>query len=288
MFDRAAPIVEALREVRDPIAPGAATEPMLSIVTVCYRARADLPGLLESIARHPPPGTAPQIVVVDNSPEPPYGVADLVPQSSSIVYLPMPANVGMGAGLNAGVKLTHGDGLLLVNPDLRFTGGALTAFASLPADRPTIVGPRLLNGDGSLQLSAGRFPNLLRLVAGQLRPRATRKYEPLPVDRPQSVDWVTGACLFIPRRAFDALGGFDERYFLYYEETDLCRRARRRGWKTVYDPRIVCEHLHPLQDRPVNPVVAGHIRDSRRLYFRTHCGPLESAALEWIDRFRGP
>jgi GT2 family glycosyltransferase len=268
---------------------------MLSVVTVAYRSRGIITGLLDSIAAHPPAGGVPETVVVDNASG--DGLGDLVAERYPWArFLPLPRNVGMGAGLNAGVRVCSGDGLVLVNPDVVFTPGALAGFEAhraaevagrFPFGRPVIVGPRLLNGDGSLQLSAGYFPNLLRILAGQLRPRAVRKYEPLPTDRPGLTDWATGACLFVGRRVFEELGGFDERFFLYYEETDLCRRARRRGVRTLYDPRITCFHLHPLQDRPVSPLVAGFIRDSRRRYFAEHCGPLESAALRIVERL-GP
>jgi GT2 family glycosyltransferase len=268
--------------------------PALSIVTVSHRSAADVAGLLESIAAHPPAGEAPpETLVVDNAGGA-DGVADVVARFAErhgpwARCVTAPENRGMGSGLNLGARLTGGPSLLLVNPDVRFGPGALTAFARharRAAERPVIVGPRLLNGDGSLQLSAGPFPTLLRLLAGQLLPRAERMYAPQRLDAPSRVDWATGACLLVPRGVYEALGGFDEGFFLYYEEVDLCRRARRLGVWTVYDPRITCTHLHPLQDRAVPPVIAGHILRSRRRYFARHCGPLETTALRIIERLK--
>jgi N-acetylglucosaminyl-diphospho-decaprenol L-rhamnosyltransferase len=154
--------------------------------------------------------------------------------------------------------------------------------AALEADgRRAIVGPRIENPDGSLYPSARTFPSLgdalghaaLGLVAP--RNRFTRRYRMLDWDHaaPAEVDWVSGACLLVRRSAFDELGGFDEAYFMYLEDVDLCWRAWRRGWRVAYEPggRVVHAQGVSTDQHPYRMILAHHrsmlrfsVRSTRR------------------------
>src|SRR5262249_2914091 len=154
-----------------------------------------------------------------------------------------------------------GQWFLLLNPDMSvpegFIDGALALADELTASNPRagIVGFQLRNSDGSRQLSAGPFPTLMSTLTGLLLPRSRRKYR-LPRARGWCrVPWVTGCCLLVRRACLEDLGGLDEDYFLYYEDVDLCRRARARGWSVWYEPAVWAVHRHPLHGRGVSPLV---------------------------------
>jgi GT2 family glycosyltransferase len=131
-----------------------------------------------------------------------------------------------------------------------------------------VVGYALRNRDGTVQPSVGRFPNLLRTLAGLLRPRQTRKYRRMAGVAPGPVDWVTGACMAIRSEALRRAGGMDEEFFLYYEEVALCQRMRALGLAVEYDPAVEVVHGHPLQGRRLSPALRLITRHSQLLYFR--------------------
>jgi GT2 family glycosyltransferase len=147
--------------------------------------------------------------------------------------------------------------MLLLNPDVRvpeeFLDRVLATADRLAAAEPCvgIVGFQLRHADGSRQGSTGPFPTLANVLAGLLRPRARRRCQPLRGPRRQNVPWVTGCCLLVRRECWQALGGFDEDFFLYYEDVDLCRRACAAGWSVWYEPGVRVTHFRPLHNRPV-------------------------------------
>ena len=145
-----------------------------------------------------------------------------------------------------------------------------------------IVGPRIEEPDGSLYPSARAFPAMgdavghafLGLVAP--RNRFTRRYRMLDVDPsvPRRVDWVSGACMLVRRRCFDQLGGFDEGYFMYGEDVDLCWRAWRAGWEVGYEPGATVVHVQGVStDRAPYRMIAEHHRSLLRFWWRTTPGP---------------
>jgi GT2 family glycosyltransferase len=154
-----------------------------------------------------------------------------------------------------------------------------------------VVGCRLENRDGSLQLSAGSFPSLAGSLARLLLPRASRKYRRPRTDRATRVGWVTGCCLLLRRECLEELGGFDEDYFLYYEDVDLCRRAMAHGWSVWYEPALRAVHARPLHAREVTVplrVVTRHalltygFKHWPRRHFLTLAGLVRAEA--WLRR----
>lgn len=166
-------------------------------------------------------------------------------------------NRGFARAVNEGCRRAHGQWLLLLNPDVRvpeeFMDAVLTAAEAITAEDPRagIIGFQLRHDDETRQGSTGPFPTLTNVLAGLLRPRSRRRCQPLSGPKRRAVPWVTGCCLLVRRECWEALGGFDEDYFLYYEDVDLCRRAHEAGWSVWYDPAVRVTHFRPLHTRRV-------------------------------------
>jgi hypothetical protein len=203
-------------------------------------------------------------------------------------------NVGFGRAVNQGIAACRAPVVLIMNPDCQVHAGAVaTLHAQLDAHEAcAVVGPRVLDPEGTVQGSARGDPDMLTGLFG--RTGRLREWFPLlPAARRNVVtdaaigngtpsvvvDWVSGACMLVRRSAFDAVGGFDERYFMYWEDADLCRRLRARGYHVRYVPGATVVHQVGHSSRTAR---AGSIRafhDSAYLYYATHVakGPLKRA-----------
>jgi GT2 family glycosyltransferase len=164
-------------------------------------------------------------------------------------------NEGFATGVNLGARLTQAPFILLLNPDCVADDRTITALLQYARTQPTaaIVGPRVLNSDGTIQGSARRFPGVTTALAGRSS-WLTRRFPNNPLSRhnlpaldgqsvPLDVDWVSGACMLVRRSAFEQVQGMDERFFLYWEDADLCRRLGQKGWRTVYFPGATIVHV---------------------------------------------
>ena len=165
------------------------------------------------------------------------------------------ANEGFARGINAGAAGGSAPFLLLLNPDCVGGNDFIARLVDFAVQRPeaAIVGPRILNADGTIQGSARRFPGWSTFIAGRSSwltktfPRNPLSKWNLPALDDSAtaavVDWVSGACMLIRRTAFAAADGMDERFFLYWEDADLCKRLAERGGKTVYCPGAEVVHV---------------------------------------------
>lgn len=180
---------------------------------------------------------------------------EIARQRPTVVTQVNSTNRGYAVAVNQGFTLLPGHDILLINPDVQLSEPRdLGTLARALADNPraAVVAPRLLNLDGSPQASARRFPSLLAMaghssIAIRFGPtqRVTQGYLELPPEgEPTNVDWVIGAAMMIRREAYEAVGGFDERYFVYLEDTDFCLRCAEAGWETVYFPDVALRHVH--------------------------------------------
>jgi N-acetylglucosaminyl-diphospho-decaprenol L-rhamnosyltransferase len=214
----------------------------VSAVVVSYNSTADLPDCLRSLRSE---GVADVVVVDNDSSDGSVEVAHAVDPEAKVVQTG--ANLGFGTAANRGVAMATGDHLLILNPDTVVEPGTVKALSEALDRDPGLaaVGPRLENVDGSLYPSVRRFPDLMvafgHAFLGLVWPRnpATRRYRMLDWDHDQpsaSVDWVSGACVLVRRSAFDMVGGFDEEYFMYVEDVDLCWRLGQAGWRIGYEP----------------------------------------------------
>ena len=163
-------------------------------------------------------------------------------------------NLGFAAGVNRGASVSTGEALAILNPDTLLTDNALLPMWRYLKEHPQIgvLGPRLLDEDGSVQLSCRRFPGFGTALFNRYslptrlfpRNRFSAAYLLSDWDHSQirEVDWLSGACWMVPRRAFHHIGRLDEAYFMYIEDVDFCQRAHRAGWKVVYFPQVSLVH----------------------------------------------
>jgi GT2 family glycosyltransferase len=224
----------------------------ISIVTVSFNGREYLRRCLRSLLEHTR-GLEYEVVVVDNASQ--DGSADMVAEEfPSVRLLRRPSNAGLSTALNQGIRLSGGEMTVLLNPDVELRDNPFPAMARYLRDHPEvgILGPRILDDDGSLQLSCRQFPtfsvvffNRYSLLT-RLLPRNPFSIRYLMTDFDHSgtaeVDWLSLACWMAPRRLFDEVGFLDEGYFLYNEDVDFCQRVHRAGRKVVYFPEVSVVH----------------------------------------------
>jgi GT2 family glycosyltransferase len=208
-----------------------------SIVTVLHQSAPELPRLLRSIDAHLHP--RPQIVAVDSGST--DGGADLALEAGAEVIV-LEGNPGFGAATNAGVQLARHDMTALLNPDCELLDGGLAELAARATTAHALLVPRLLDPDGSPQRSAhplpGRPASLLRAVLpGPALPQPHR------ARRTRAVGWAIAACLVARTELLQRFGPFDPDAFLFYEDLDLCLRARQAGVPTVLHPDVRVRHL---------------------------------------------
>jgi GT2 family glycosyltransferase len=214
-----------------------------SIVTVIHNSAPDLERLLGSITTHLDP--APAVIVVDS------GSGDRgaeLAHTHGAVVVSLDGNRGFGAGCNAGLERVHSAVTALVNPDVELLDAGLSALAAEAAMTDALLAPRLLNVDGSVQDSAHPPPGRLESLVPALLPRPAlperlrQRYEPWRSDTPRPVGWAVGACLVARTELLRRLGPFDANAFLFYEDMELCLRARREGVPTLLRPGVALRH----------------------------------------------
>ena len=231
-----------------------------------------------------------EIIVVDNaSTDGSQALADFFPH---VRWIQNARNVGFTRANNQGIQLARGRYLCFLNPDTEPHPHAFSTLARYLDTHPQvgIVGPQLRYPDGSLQPSRYRFPTLMSALL-ESTPVAwhwpnnpwSRWYHcaDLPPDQVHEVDWLNGACLLVRRQVIEQVGLFDEGFFMYSEELDLCRRAKSAGWKVVYVPDAVVVHHEGKSSEQV--VVARHLHFNRSKvrYFEKHHGRAAAAILRW-------
>lgn len=211
--------------------------PDTAVVVVNWNGGRDLAACLEAVFTQSSPPA--QVVLVDNGST--DGSADAAEAGfPSVRRLDLPHNPGFGAAVDAAAPTTTGDLLVVLNPDVVLAPDWLaTVAAAFDADPYLgVAGSKLLFPDGRVQHAGGRLIRPLMLADHRYYGAADTADERDPID----VDYVTGAAIAIRRAAFEAVGGFDEHFFLYFEETDLCARARAAGWRVRYLPTARAVH----------------------------------------------
>lgn len=220
-----------------------------------------------------------ETVVVDNGST--DGTVAFVREHHPGVRLLEQENRGLGAGWNAGIRATDSAYVLLLNADAWLSEGALARLVAFADTRPraAVVGPRLLNPDGTLQRSVRGFPTVWRLATEYL---FLRKLAPgtaafnafyaggFAHDETREVEVVMGACMLLRRAAVNEVGLCDEDYFLFSEETDWCYRFREAGWEVVFFPGAECTHVRGASHsgRLYRENLRGHL-----LFLSKHRGP---------------
>ena len=225
---------------------GPQVNPDLSVCILSWNTRELLRDCLASIFADGQSG-AWQVVVVDNAST--DGSAAMVekcfPRAEVVVT---EQNLGFSRGNNLGLARAQGRYWLLLNSDTRVETGALGGLVEFMDGSPEagVVGPKLLNGDGSLQLSCGVGPNLKTEIANKF---LLHKFFPFfklgrwDHSEIRVVDWVSGACLLVRREAAEAVGLLDPEIYMFHEDLEWCTRMRKGGWKTVYFPFSRVYHI---------------------------------------------
>ena len=193
-----------------------------------------------------------EIVVVDHASQD-YS-ADMVSQEfPSVTLISNSRNVGFATANNQAMRITEGEYVLVLNPDTIVPPDLVSGLVQFMYHHPRTgaVGPRLVSIDGTLQTSCRRFPTSLPILLRTTRlhhlfPGPMNHYLMMDWDHAavREVDWLFGACLMLRRHAVEQIGFFDERFFLYYEDVDLCYRLWQAGWKVYYCPQITLPHYH--------------------------------------------
>ncbi len=246
----------------------------VSVVVVTYNALPWLERCLDSVRGH-------ETIVVDHGST--DGTLELV-RGRGDVRLIEQENRGFGAGNNAGMRAASGRYTLLLNADAWVVGDAVDQLVAFADEHPeaAIVGPRLRNEDGTLQRSVRGFPTLWGLATEYLFLRKLapgwERLNPLygggfDHESVREADWLYGACLLVRRDAADSVGLFDERFFMFSEETDWCYRFRAAGWKILFDPGAEVVHVGggAHGGRLYNENLRGHLR-----FLAKHHGPREA------------
>jgi N-acetylglucosaminyl-diphospho-decaprenol L-rhamnosyltransferase len=192
------------------------------------------------------------VVVVDNGSRD-GSIDDLVRAVPHARVVRSPGNVGYARAANLGTAATRAPIVAVLNVDTRVEAGTARALVERLASEPRLgaVGPRILNPDGTVYPSARVVPSVPLAVAHGLlglwwpRNPFTAKYRALDADakQPRLVDWLSGSAIWLRRDALDEIGGWDERYFMYMEDVDLCWRLRRSGWEIGYEPSGSVVHV---------------------------------------------
>ncbi|MFI5053862.1 MAG: glycosyltransferase family 2 protein [Acidimicrobiia bacterium] len=254
-----------------------AAGPRWAAVVVNYESGPLLVACVESLLADRSAGD-PEVVVVDNGSRD-GSVASLRRACPTVRVIDDRENLGYATAANRGIAATSAPIVAVCNPDLEVqpgTAAALLGRFDREADLAA-VGPVLLNPDGSQYPSARSVPVPLdaagHALFGRFRPRNrfTRRYRQLDADptAARDVDWLSGAMLFLRRTAVASVGGWDERYFMYMEDVDLCWRLRRLGWRIAYEPRGAATHVQGAStDRHPYRMIIEHHRSVFRFAAR--------------------
>lgn len=273
----------------------------LSILTVTYNSSRLIGPLLTNLKQELR-GLRAEVIVVDNASR--DNTAELIRRDFPWVKLiASEHNLGFAAGNNLAARNASGRTLLLLNPDAMVEPGALARGLRLMALHPLagLAGGELRGVDGSRQPSARMFPTLrdelftltglaARFPSNKWLARLDRRWA--DPEQPAQVDWIPGAFVFIPAQLFSRLGGFDERFFMYYEEVDLCRRIKDAGYQVHYWPELKATHIGGESAKTVQQArisrsgsqLEGWRMRSALLYYRKHHhlnGAMGLFTLEW-------
>ena len=250
----------------------------LAVVAVTFNSASQLPSFLDSV-RDSELGTL-AVYVVENASSQSLETAEIASAHGSH-FIALDSNVGYGAAVNAAVRRLPRsvEYVLISNPDVAFGPSLPTELAVWLRDHPATaaVGPRILNADGTTYPSARALPSLRTGIGHATFSRIwrsnpwSRRYraEGITNDQARQAGWLSGSCFMVRRSAFDQVGGFDESYFMYFEDVDLGYRLARAGWKNEYLPQAFATH-YGAQSTSSNP--------SRML--RAH----HESALRYLDR----
>lgn len=229
-----------------------------------------------------------EIILVDNNSTEPEAIK-FTKEFPDLTVIRSEKNLGFGAANNLAAQKSLGDILLFINNDVIITTEFLKKIEEEFYKNPTIgiIGPKLLNKDKSLQLSCGKLPSISMEFFDKILYSAVDKKNRLALNfinrkylRKKQKGWVTGAALFIRKKLFLELSGFDESFFMYFEDKDLCARAAAKGMKVLYFPESSLIHLRGGSFNGSNQkFLVQKYRESQLYYYQKHKSKLEQIIL---------
>lgn len=257
---------------------------MISIIIVNHNGEAHLAACLERLTALPPE-PAHEVIVIDNAST--DGSRALVEERFPRVHLlALEENVGFGAGNNRGAAAAQGAFLLLLNSDAWIDALSLQRLHATFAERPRLglAAPQLRYPDGRLQFAwapeTGVMGETLQKMRNRFEARAwNHRLLPRLLRRLTGPGWYSAACVMVRRQAFEAIGGFDEEIFLYFEDVDLCRRLRLAGWQMALVPAAEAFHVKGGSQTSERSEMA--YRRGQLYYYRKHRPAWEQGFLRW-------
>lgn len=255
--------------------------PRIGVVTVSYESDKVLPGFLDSVSSATDEPC--QLVIADNKPTEHSPIARLAREHGAL-YLPLPTNLGYGAAMNRAVERLEPSvkWVLISNPDVILERGSLDALvASAEAETHVgSVGPAILTPTGSIYPSARRVPSIRTGIGHALfynlwpNNAWSRAYLSESDAEPRDAGWLSGACLLVDRSVFEELGGFDDGYFMYFEDVDLGDRLARAGYRNLYRPqaRVMHSGAHSTASSSER-MLREHHKSASLFLSRTYSGP---------------
>ncbi|VTR76184.1 glycosyltransferase family 2 protein [Cellulomonas hominis] len=272
------PAPDPRRTDADHPADAPAARPAVRVVSIVFHPGDELADFTRSLAAATTADV--DLVLVDNGTD--GVVADRLAAEAGGRVVRTGENLGYGGGANAGARGATQPWLVVANPDVVWEPGSLDTLLAAAERYPRAgaLGPALLNEDGTVYPSARELPSLTQgvghAVFGKVWPgnpwtRAyQRRQETAGQERPAG--WLSGACLLLRREAFEAVGGFDESYFMFFEDVDLGERLALAGWENVYVPSARVVHVGGVswKARPAPMISAHHASAERYLHRRYH------------------
>lgn len=256
----------------------------VSVIIVNYKGFDLTSQCVKSLRVHSPQT---EIIIVDNASRD-RSVERLRELFPDITIVEMNGNNGFGSANNAGAVAASGSHLFFLNNDTIVHSDSPQHLSSVlqREQKAAVVGPRLSYEDGSFQLSFGFDPSPFNEWKTKRMQKGLFRRDAKLTDKMQSryasvtpVDWVTGAALMIRREVFESIGGFDEAYFMYFEDADLCQRVRKKGWDVLYDPAATIMHYGGGSVASNDMSVYIGYRRSQLRYYRKHGTLLSNVAL---------
>ncbi len=257
----------------------------LSIIIVNYKSSDKTIKCVNSIQKFDLGDILFEIIIVDNKPE--NNELSEIKNSFknlgiNINYIQSKKNLGMGGGNNLGIESASGKYILILNPDIIVKKDSIKILYNYLKNSKEvgIVGPKLIYPNGDLQYSCFRgwkkyTPFLRRTFLGKIFKKQLNGFlmKDKDHDKVMTADWIMGSCLMFEKKILDDIdGGFDERFFMYFEDTDLCRRIKQLGKKVVYNPESVVVHNHGRESAReawyISPFVSKLTREHIKSYIK--------------------
>lgn len=257
---------------------------LASIITVYYNTPPELQRLGASLQKFLDRSSY-EWIVMDN-----HSQQDLNGKVACNKYIRLPRNFGFSSACNLGAQESRAPNLFFLNPDCEIMNDCITPLANELERSAAAAGPQVLNPDGTIQLSFGPFLTIVQeaiqkyrtnhersaSVQKWLQQKTAARFEP---------DYVSGCALMIKADVFQKLGGFDEKFFLYEEDVDLCKRLKQAGHRLTYVPEAKVAHARNRSTRQNQQQSRAHYLKSQDHYYRKHHGGFQNFLLGLYRKF---